>query len=46
MNIIAMVPVRKGSKRVPSKNSKPFADTTLLDIRLTMLKQLKGLQLF
>jgi CMP-N-acetylneuraminic acid synthetase len=43
MNIIAMVPVRKGSKRVPSKNSKPFADTTLLDIRLTMLKQVNGL---
>jgi CMP-N-acetylneuraminic acid synthetase len=43
MNIVAMVPVRKGSKRVPSKNSKLFADTTLLDIRLNVLKQVKGL---
>jgi CMP-N-acetylneuraminic acid synthetase len=43
MNIIAIVPVRKGSKRVPLKNSKPFADTTLLDIRLTMLKQITGI---
>lgn len=43
MKIVAMVPVRKGSQRVKSKNSKPFAGTTLLDIRLNLLKQVKGL---
>tara|TARA_R110000851_G_scaffold330321_1_gene503023 strand:+ start:526 stop:1176 length:651 start_codon:yes stop_codon:yes gene_type:complete len=38
-NIVAIVPVRGGSKRVKNKNSREFADTTLLDIKLDTLKQ-------
>lgn len=43
MKIAALIPVRKGSQRVISKNSRPFANSTLLDIRLTVLKEVKGL---
>lgn len=37
MKITAVVPVRKGSQRVKDKNLRPFAGTTLLDIKLKML---------
>jgi CMP-N-acetylneuraminic acid synthetase len=43
MKIAAIIPVRKGSQRVISKNSRPFSNSTLLDIRLTLLKEVKGL---
>jgi CMP-N-acetylneuraminic acid synthetase len=43
MKITAMVPVRKGSQRVKSKNSKSFSDTSLIDIRLNLLKNVNGL---
>lgn len=40
--IVAMVPVRGGSQRVPKKNTRPFADTTLLDLKLDVLSGLEG----
>ncbi len=41
--IVAVVPVRKGSQRVKSKNTTRFHDTTLLDLKLNVLKNVKGL---
>lgn len=35
--IAALVGVRKGSERCPNKNTKPFGDTTLLDLKLQTL---------
>ena len=37
-NIIAMVPVRSGSTRVPNKNTRKFANTSLLELKLKVLK--------
>lgn len=34
MNILGIIPAREGSKRVPNKNFKPFAGTTLTDIAI------------
>jgi CMP-N-acetylneuraminic acid synthetase len=34
MNILGIIPARAGSKRVPQKNFKPFADTTLTDLAI------------
>ena len=42
-NIVAIVPVRGGSKRVKNKNSREFAGTTLLDIKLDTLKKVNGI---
>lgn len=36
--VVAIVPVRKGSQRVPRKNVRAFAGTTLLDLKLEVLK--------
>jgi CMP-N,N'-diacetyllegionaminic acid synthase len=33
-NVLAIIPAREGSKRVPQKNFRPFADTTLLDLAI------------
>lgn len=37
MKITAVIPVRSGSQRVKDKNLRPFADTTLLDIKINNL---------
>ena len=37
-NIIAMVPVRAGSTRVPNKNTRKFFNTSLLELKLKVLK--------
>lgn len=37
MKIAAVIPVRKGSQRVKDKNLRPFAGTSLLEIKLNML---------
>lgn len=37
MKITAVIPIRKGSQRVKDKNQRPFAGTTLLDIKIQML---------
>lgn len=39
MKITAVIPVRKGSQRVKDKNLRPFAGTTLLDIKIKALLQ-------
>ncbi len=41
--VIAMVPVRAGSTRVPNKNTRPFGDTSLLQLKLKLLKKVKGI---
>jgi CMP-N,N'-diacetyllegionaminic acid synthase len=38
-----MVPVRAGSMRVPDKNTRPFSDTSLLQLKLKMLKHVLGI---
>lgn len=39
MKITAVIPIRKGSQRVENKNLRPFADTSLLDLKIrTLLK--------
>lgn len=37
MKITAVVPIRKGSQRVKDKNLRPFAGTSLLEVKLNML---------
>ncbi len=41
--IVAVVPVRAGSTRVVDKGIRPFAGTTLLDIKIQSLKKVKSL---
>ena len=41
--LTAVIPVREGSQRVKNKNLKPFAGTTLLDIKIETLKKVAGL---
>ena len=43
MKIKAMVAVRSGSVRVQNKNIKPFAGSTLLDLKLQQLKRIPNL---
>ena len=38
-SIVAIVPVRAGSQRVPRKGFRPFGDTTLVDLKLSTLAQ-------
>lgn len=39
MKITAVIPIRSGSQRVKDKNLRPFAGTTLMDIKInTLLK--------
>ena len=39
----AVVAVRKGSQRVPNKNVKDFGDTNLLEMKLSLLKEVSGI---
>lgn len=39
MIIKAVIPIRKGSQRVQNKNIRPFADTTLLENKIKVLKE-------
>ena len=43
-NVIAMVPVRAGSTRVPNKNTRPFGGTSLLQLKLKLLKKITGIK--
>ena len=38
--ITAVIPTRSGSERVKNKNIRPFADKSLLQIKIDMLKKL------
>lgn len=41
--VVAMIPVRAGSTRVLQKNTRPFGDTSLLNLKLKLLKKIKGI---
>lgn len=43
MSIKALVAVRSGSQRVKNKNIRPFAGSTLLDLKLEQLKRIEML---
>ena len=43
MKLTAIIPVRAGSQRVKNKNLKPFAGTTLLEIKIETLKKVQGI---
>lgn len=43
MNIKALVAVRSGSMRVKNKNIRPFAGSTLLEVKLAQLKRIDAL---
>jgi len=40
---VAVVPVRKGSQRVVSKNTRPFSNISLLELKLKVLKEVSGI---
>ena len=39
--IVAIVPIRKGSQRIKNKNFRAFGDKNLLEIKLNSLKKVK-----
>lgn len=41
MIITAVVPIRKGSQRIKNKNFRPFAKSSLLEIKLNALKEIE-----
>ena len=41
--ITAVIPVRKGSVRVKNKNTKPFVNTTLLELKIKQLKNVNSI---
>tara|TARA_B100000287_G_scaffold374417_1_gene374236 strand:+ start:413 stop:1060 length:648 start_codon:yes stop_codon:yes gene_type:complete len=41
--ITAVVAVRAGSQRIKNKNIKPFGDSNMLEMKLKLLKQVKGI---
>ena len=41
-DIVAVVPVKANSDRVKAKNLRPFADTTLFDLKIHQLKNVQG----
>lgn len=43
MKITAVIPIRKGSQRVKDKNLRPFADTTLLELKIQNLLEVPEL---
>lgn len=43
MSIKALIAVRSGSVRVKNKNIRPFAGTTLLELKINQLKRVSGL---
>ncbi len=40
-SLLGIIPVKGNSERVPKKNVRPFADTTLLDLKLKQVQELK-----
>lgn len=43
MKITAVIPVRQGSQRVKNKCLRPFGDTSLLELKISVLKQIPHL---
>ncbi|MDR2436660.1 MAG: acylneuraminate cytidylyltransferase family protein [Endomicrobium sp.] len=44
MKIKALIPVRKGSSRIINKNIRPFAGSSLLEIKIQQLKRIKMIE--
>jgi len=44
MRIMGLIPVRAGSQRIKNKNIRPFAGSSLLEIKINQLKQVPGLE--
>ena len=42
-SIAAIVPTRKGSQRVPSKNTRPFFNTSLLELKIDVLNKVRNI---
>ena len=42
-NVTAVIPCRKGSTRCPSKNTRPFNQSNLLEMKINTLKQVQGI---
>ena len=42
-DISALIAVRKGSKRIPNKNIRSFAKSSLLEIKIKQLLRVKGI---
>lgn len=43
-SVTAVIPIRKGSRRVKDKNLRAFANTTLLDLKIKTLKSVKAIE--
>ena len=43
MSLKALIPVRKGSGRVKNKNIRPFAGSSLLEIKVKQLQRVEGI---
>lgn len=43
MSMTAIIPVRAGSSRVPEKNIRPFAGSSLLQIKIEQMKRIYGI---
>lgn len=43
INYTAIIPVRKGSRRLKNKNIAPFADSTLLEYKIEQLKRVEAI---
>lgn len=43
MNLTAVIPVRKGSRRLKDKNCRPFAGSTLLEHKINQLKSVEDI---
>ena len=41
-DIVAVIPVKASSERVKNKNMRPFHDTTLFELKLKQLENVKG----
>lgn len=42
-SLIAIIPVKGNSERVPKKNIRPFGDTSLLALKIGQIKKVKGI---
>lgn len=43
-NIWALIAVRSGSKRVPNKNKRAFANSSLLEVKINKIKKVEGIE--
>ena len=43
MSLTAVIPVRGGSTRIKDKNFRPFAGSSLLEVKIEQLKRINGI---